>query len=308
MRRGLSAALVLLTLLAVPGQARADHHDEAKAMFRRGLDRFRTGDYVEALRYYKRAYARAAVPKILLSTAACLVQLRRYADAAIVYERYLGTADDPQRADKVRVALRAIRKLVGTLHVAIGGPRVRIVVDGESVAAKTAPVRIPIDPGSHTVLVKQAGVVLADVTIRAKAGKVYVIPLRRRALPRPQSDKPERTPSPASDNLRTLAKWATATGAVALGVGMKFGFDARRISDELSSHNGPWTRELLAKQQEGRSAQNTMWVFTGIGAAAVVTGGVLYLLGRSAARDSQSTEVSVTASSTNLVFGVAGRF
>ncbi len=307
MIRLISAAVLLSSLVVAPVKASANDRDVAKALFRQGANSFRAGDYTGALRQYKRAYRRFPSPKILLSKAACLVQLRRYARAARVYQRYLDTADDRGRKGKVRVALAAVKKMVGVVHVELGGPRVRVTIDGRRVAANTAPVRVPVDPGPHSVVVKRGSVLVADVTVRVVAGKEHFVPLRRAAM-RVRTDVQQDAPSTPRPGVSGVVKWATGVGVVALAVGIKFGVDASRISDELSSHSGPWTSDVLARQQEGRSAQNTMWLFTGIGAAALVTGGVMYLLSRPAAKKHQSVDVALTGSPTSLALGVSGRF
>jgi len=88
------------------------------------------------------------------------------------------------------------------------------------------------------------------------------------------------TGSGGGSSLKTTGLIAMGAGAVSLAVGLKFGLDARSISDELSNHNGAWTAELLAKQAQGRSAQTRLYIFSGAGAAALVIGGYLYYKGK----------------------------
>src|SRR6185503_4709499 len=66
---------------------------------------------------------------------------------------------------------------------------------------------------------------------------------------------------------RTLRWTALAAGVVGIGVvgvGAKYGFDARAAARDISDHDGPWTDALLARDADGRSAQTKMIVATAI--------------------------------------------
>jgi hypothetical protein len=73
---------------------------------------------------------------------------------------------------------------------------------------------------------------------------------------------------------------SVGVGALAIGLGVKFGLDARSAADDISNfQGGSWTDEQLQREDDGKSAEKKMIIFTGVGAAAVIGGGVLYLLG-----------------------------
>jgi tetratricopeptide (TPR) repeat protein len=84
-----------------------------------------------------------------------------------------------------------------------------------------------------------------------------------------------------------MLRWSGIAGAVVgaslVGLGAKFGLDARDASDELTAHTmDMWTDELLARQAEGRSANRKFIALTAIGSALIIGGGVVYVLGRRA--------------------------
>ena len=76
-----------------------------------------------------------------------------------------------------------------------------------------------------------------------------------------------------------------ATGGVGLaliGTGVFFGLKAKSAQSDVEDAiaNGEvWTEELEKKDADGRSAATTSSITLGIGAAAVVGGGVLFYLG-----------------------------
>lgn len=81
--------------------------------------------------------------------------------------------------------------------------------------------------------------------------------------------------------LRLAGLLTAAAGLVSLGVGVKFGVDAKHASDEISAHeDGPWTESLITRYEAGERAERNMFIFTGVAAGALVTGGLLYLFGR----------------------------
>jgi hypothetical protein len=76
---------------------------------------------------------------------------------------------------------------------------------------------------------------------------------------------------------------AGGAGVVALGVGVAFGFKMKGIEDEISKD----TVYRPSRYDDGRAAERNMFVFTGVGIAAVAAGGVMYYLGHSAARSGE---------------------
>lgn len=106
--------------------------------------------------------------------------------------------------------------------------------------------------------------------------------------PKPEPEEPEEvmTPPPAASKdpgkvLRYSGFGVAGVGLVSIVVGVKFGLDARSISTTLSNHNTQWTDNEVRLDKEGASAAKKMLIFTGVGAAAVIGGGLLYFLGRS---------------------------
>ena len=81
---------------------------------------------------------------------------------------------------------------------------------------------------------------------------------------------------------------SAGVGALSIAVGIKYGLDARRISNELSDHTGPWTEELLAEQADGKSANRKFIIFSAVGGVAIVGGAVLYYLGHERGRSQEA--------------------
>lgn len=109
------------------------------------------------------------------------------------------------------------------------------------------------------------------------------------------------------------AKWlrrggmaSAGLGAIFLGVGIKYGLDARSASDQISGHEGAWDKESLALEKAGPRAEKRFYIFSLLGVAAVAGGGVLYWMGMRA--DQEGTTVTPTASEDGAGVAVIGRF
>ena len=104
-----------------------------------------------------------------------------------------------------------------------------------------------------------------------------------------------------------MASWTV--GAVGLGLGIKFGLDARSASQKLSDKpaDEPWTeadRRLLA---DGEAAERNMIIAFGAGGAAVIAGGVLYAIGV-AASEGERFALQPRATSDGFVVHLSGTF
>jgi hypothetical protein len=94
------------------------------------------------------------------------------------------------------------------------------------------------------------------------------------------------TSSDSGKTLRYAGLGVAGAGILSIVVGTKFGLDARSISTTLSNHDTPWTDNEVRLDKEGEDAGKKMLLFTGIGAAALVGGGLLYYFGRSKSEES----------------------
>ncbi len=129
---------------------------------------------------------------------------------------------------------------------------------------------------------------------------------------RKKNERLTRTDEPSKTG--KVLKWSgigtAVVGAATVGLGIKYGLDAKKISDDLSANDAQWTPALLAKQDEGESAETKMFIFTALGSAAIVGGGVLYFFGHRADQASEERELSfVPVTTTESVgFAMTGRF
>lgn len=94
-------------------------------------------------------------------------------------------------------------------------------------------------------------------------------------------------------------------GLIALGAALHFGIEAKKASDAISENDEAWNQSLLDRYDEGESAETRMFVLSGVGAAALAAGGVLYYLGWRADR---AEVVPITPASGGAGAAVRTRF
>lgn len=98
-------------------------------------------------------------------------------------------------------------------------------------------------------------------------------------------------------------------GVLALAAGVKFGLDAASVSDQISGVT-IWNDASQASYASGHADQRNMYIACGVGAAAVVTGAVLYYFGVRAAEGAENREVTLAPAGGGGRLGIAlsGRF
>lgn len=327
--RGLTALLVLATLFP---RAWADDEQTSKQraqeLLTEGNALLASGDNQQALAKFEQAHALFPSPALLLNIGTTLRALGRNAEAANTYARYIGTRQDSTKLEEVTRALAAVDRLVGVLTVVSRGANL-VTVDGRPVARELGGV-IRVEPGDHAVAATKPGFSPRRREISIAAGERQTVRLELEPVAGPSTTEPTATGpiSPPADTSvdrssnrpgRTLqiAGLSTAgAGVIAVALGIKFGLDASRLNDELeeegqrlATNDEPWSQELFDKEDEGKSAETKMIVFTAIGAAAIATGGVLSYLGWSRNREhDRSLVVAPTVGPDSAGWAIAGEF
>jgi len=120
----------------------------------------------------------------------------------------------------------------------------------------------------------------------------------------------ERTvPSRGSKGMRIAGLVTGAAGLVATGFGIKFAFDVRRLEDELSGREGQWTEDELAKIDKGKRAETAEVLLLGLGGGAIVTGAVLYVIGRPSRESGpQAVGIAPVSRGSGLSIALSGHF
>jgi hypothetical protein len=259
----------LVIVLAIAATAHAEPSDakkaEAIAHFRQGEEYFKSAQWEAAIKEYRAAYELTGEPLMVFDIALANEKAGNAEPAYDGYEQYLHSVSLGTAADEARAGKARLQRTVDRIRAE------RAEVDRVKAAAAAEAARQQAE---------QRGVAKAHA--EALAGK-------------------------HDDRARIYtfgALGAVGIGAIAIGVGVKFGLDAKAAADDVSAHTGPWTDAVIARDRDGHDANTKMLVLTGVGAAAIATGGVLYWFARSEHRQAERIRIAATPGA----IWVAGRW
>jgi tetratricopeptide (TPR) repeat protein len=275
--------IVALLVLGHVASAQPTAGDRAKAAshFKQGQLYFKDADYDRALAEYEAAYALSPEPLLIFNIALCHDRAQRPEKALENFRRYLDLAPNGQVADEAREDVARLTRVVDAI-VAKRTEEERATA--EQRAAREAEAARKADEERRA----REAATAADSARRAREASA----IERRAR---------------------IERWAAygsfVVGAAGIGIGIKYGLDARSDANALGDHTmGAWTDELVTQDDQGRSANTKMIVFTSIGSAFVVGGGALLLLSSHTHAHAESLRVGVVPDPHGPALSVSGRF
>lgn len=279
----------------------------AEALFEEGRKLVTEGKYGDACPKFADSQRLDPSPGTLLNLASCWEKDGRLATAWATYREAASVADAVGRKDYRVTAERhadglAPRLARLTLNLAQPTDGMQVKRDGVIVERAEWGVPIPVDTGSHaveaaapghkgwasTVDVPQDG---AQTTLTVPALEVLpveaptVAPPASVAPPAPSAVAPpaggSETAGPPGRPQRTIGIVVAGLGLVGVGIGAAFAISAQNQYDTSVNNCTAQNHDLcsatgVAQRNDARSAGNAATAALGIGAAALVAGGVLF--------------------------------
>lgn len=247
---------VIIVLVALQATAYAEPSVRAKAAahFKQGQEFFKASDFEHAIEEYEAAYALSNEPLLIFNIALCHDRAQRPEQALAAFKRYLELAPNGEVADEAREDVVRLTRVIETER-----------------AKHDAEVAHQADAERQAKAAREAAA--------AEAARRDAEATRRALRATRLTAESDRLASRA--RIETIAAIAVGTvGLVGVGIGVKYGLDAKSAADALTANRAPWTDALLARDAEGKSAETKMLGFTIAGGVAVVGAGVLYVLAR----------------------------
>jgi tetratricopeptide (TPR) repeat protein len=204
-----SRSLLLLACLLAPAPAAAQPKQpapkpagdkgDAKALMASGVRLLEAKDYLGALAVFKDAYARFPSARILLNIGTSLRLLKRHADAANAYQRYLEAPDaDPAKKAEVEKAITELDALVGRLELSVTPPDAEVQINDEEWRPTAAVTRYRVEPGAFTVRARKEKFQATSSVAQVAAGERKPVAIALTALPEPAAPAPAGSgPAPA---------------------------------------------------------------------------------------------------------------
>lgn len=309
MRSAAKSAVALAAILtALPAISFAQPSPErdkvaAQALFEEGRQLVTAAKFSEACPKFADSQRLDPSPSTLLNLASCWEKLGRTATAWAVYREAESAASAAKRSDYVAVAERHAASLAPTLArltIAVSQPvdGLQIKRDDVTVGSAEWGVAIPVDAGSHAVEATAAAYkgwkVTVDVPRDGAQLTVTVpvlepLPIEHATAPPPANAPPPPTPSPPAMEPPPSTNTQRVVGLVVGGVGL-LGLGASGVialvanakkQDSLSDNHCPTPNQCdvagVSLRNQALAAGDAATVAFAIGAAALVTGGVLWL-------------------------------
>lgn len=173
----LHVGLLLALGALVPDAVRAD----AREHFRRGQNAYEQSNYELAIEQWEKAYKLEKKPRIQYNLSLAYERLGKLDKAIEALKRFLGSADpdDPAFAD-ASASLAALEQRLASTGIRItgGAEGARIFIDGREWGLLPRPDKIPVQPGSHDVVIrhKKHRDFVSNVVV--PAGQVVEVPVR----------------------------------------------------------------------------------------------------------------------------------
>ena len=170
-------ALWLALLAALPASVRAD----AREYFLRGQNAYEKSNYQLAIEQWEKAYELEQKPRIQYNLSLAYERLGMLEKAIAALKLFLGSADpdDPAFAD-ASASLAALEKRLADTGIRItGGPEgARVLIDGREWGRLPRPDPIPVEPGSHDVVIRHHGHRDFVSNVVVPGGQVVEVPVR----------------------------------------------------------------------------------------------------------------------------------
>jgi tetratricopeptide (TPR) repeat protein len=258
------AAAALLALSA--GVARADDEASARDHYVKGTRAYELGLYDEAIAEYMAAYKTKDDAALLFNLGQAHRLAGHAAEALRFYKTYLSKLPEAANRADVEVKIRELKELVEKQKQQ---PQTEppTVSAAASPAPVTAPAPLGPGPGTTGVATDVGAGVPAAGTVRAA---------------------PPET-SPPGRGMKRAGIAVAASGLVLVGTGIAFGVLAKQSGDKLTQLDQQRGVFDPSKESAGQRDQVIEGVCIGVGAAAIATGAILYLLGSRAGQDAPQT-------------------
>lgn len=271
--RASSCAIAVLVLLVAPLARGAGKEARARAAKKACL----SGDYAKGVRILADLFIDTGDPNHLFNQGRCFEQNNRCEEAVGRFREYLRKANGLNQAERADVEkhIADCQALLGKgeraapdrrqdeAHLRDFGSEPSLKVGAAPLAPPSPvvnpPPAAPTLPPAAPTLPPAAPTLPPAETPTEEAGTV--------------SDAPQA--SNTGRGLRIAGISCGVAGLAAIGTGIYYYTRARSLSDTVSHSHPP----NPADEQAGKDAQTMQWVFYGVGAAALATGTLLYLLG-----------------------------
>ena len=297
----LPAIVVALLCTLTSPELRAEKTELARSYFRIGQAYYQQGRYREAIKQFEQAYRLSERAALLYNIGQAHERLGELGQAVSYYERYL--RDSGKKDSDLSAKVDNLRQRLASTGIRVlGGVKgATVKVDGRVVGRLPLAKPISLPAGSHKVEVSKRGYQSFSAFVSVNPGSVLDVQAEMKAMavprPRPRPVAPV-SPAPVVDSNQPssgrLWTWiALGTGGALLAAGAVTGVVAMKKADGAESG--------------AKGLGVTADVLIGVGAAAAITGAVLFFL-EDGGGESEQRQAVIAPSISNTSAGVQAAF
>jgi hypothetical protein len=285
-----AAVLSLLAGSRNEAFAAEPNREDAKRMTDLGAQAMDRGDFVEALEDFREANSIFPSPNLRYDMGLALDKLGRAAEAVEAFEEFLANREHgtPEARVFARTRLTELEVTVARLEIVVTPPDATLTIDDRPVELRGGS-GVPVPVGERTLRVQKAAYAPATERVVVAAGEhrrveINLKPIASvsaavapavRVVAAPVAQAP---PAHRSRGKRLAALLLGGVGLAAVGGGISAGVVAQRASDQLTENDGKGLPFDESQQRRGKAAATAEGALFAVGAAALATGLVLYLV------------------------------
>jgi hypothetical protein len=190
----------ILAIAAVLAAAPAARADPASALKQQGLKAAQDRNWEVARERFEQSYALDPRPLTLFNLAVAQEHTGRLVEARESYAQFLeqpATGESDQFRKLAKAAIPALDRAIPTLQIRASGATAADAIELDGVAASTAD-PIPVDPGSHTIVIRRGRDAVVQRTLAVARGtrndvviEVPAPPVALSVVPPPVQPPPE---------------------------------------------------------------------------------------------------------------------
>lgn len=323
----LGAAVLTLSLLGVAaGPVRAEptaaEIAAARELFDEGIALETKGQWAQALDRFRKVAGVKNTPQVRFHVALCLENTGKLVDALVEFQRAQVEAE--KDANAAMVASHAakhvaeLKERIPRVIVAVpaGVSGAALDIDGVPVTSSLIGTAIPLDPGKHriTVTAPKHAAFEQEVQLVERTKPITV----EAVLPPADDPAPVVTVAPSAPEQPTSAGFGPwpwilgGTGVAAVAGGAVFYLLRQRTIDDLSAVCAPDRTQCPEDQRDladrGRTYTTLGNVLVGVGAVAVVSSAVLFVITPSDGAKTARTSVRLATGPGLFGIGFDGTF
>lgn len=275
--------LVVATVVAAPAPARADDTALAEALFREGRTLMKQRKAEEACPKFAESHRLDPSVGTLLNLALCHEEIGKTASAWSEFEEVAHLAKEARQTQRHYFAKRKaalLEKKLSRIRVELAEPvaGTTVQIDERELSEAALATPLPLDPGSHRVVVSAPGHEPREKTVELSPDDRELVVEIPKLVPLPPKPAPPPEPPPPLEP--DISPFLWAGGAVAVS-GLLIGSVTGAVSLDRAGQfrdacpENPCDPALQDLRDEGlvfANVANVAFVFAGLGVAAGVVG------------------------------------